>query len=208
MTAETSAADTNPSQNLRFVPYADLTELDPGLEDRSQILDKLAEIDPSVRGKIKQHFIVVKSIFRVDQLHFQAVFADLLLADLKGILLPDPVLPLSFVVVRRSHTKDFFQRMNHFILRYLLRFQDHTAVLYSPGSLHNNMVSCLHPVSFGIKIINFSHITESDAYYFCHSDYLSLMVRKRSSRASSKLTFALRRTFVFSIASRIFSRFS
>ena len=37
----------------------------------------------SVRRKIEQHLIVVKGIFRIDQLHFQTVLADFFLTDLK-----------------------------------------------------------------------------------------------------------------------------
>ena len=83
MTAQRSAADADSAQNLRLVAHADLAQLDPRFENTCKILYQLSEIHSSVCRKIKQNLIVVKGIFRIDQLHFQTVLVDLFLTDLK-----------------------------------------------------------------------------------------------------------------------------
>ena len=60
MTTERTTTDTDATQNLRLIPDANLAQLDPRLKDCRQILDKLTEIDSSIRRKIKQQLIVIK----------------------------------------------------------------------------------------------------------------------------------------------------
>ena len=86
MTAERPAADADASDDLCLIPDADLPKLYPGLKDCRQIFYQFPEIDPSVRRKIKQHLIIIKSIFRIDQLHLQIMLPDLLQTDPKRLL--------------------------------------------------------------------------------------------------------------------------
>ena len=67
MTTERTTTDTDATQNLRLIPDANLAQLDPRLKDRRQILDKLTEIDSSIRRKIKQQLIVIKGVFCMDR---------------------------------------------------------------------------------------------------------------------------------------------
>ncbi len=87
MATKPSPADTDASPDLRLIPHADLAQFDTGTEHACQIFHQLTEINPSVRRKVEQHLVVVKSILRIDQLHFKAVLTDLLKADLKRLLL-------------------------------------------------------------------------------------------------------------------------
>ena len=84
MAAKPPPADTDPSQDFGFIPHADLTQFDPRLKHTCQILYQLPEVDPSVCCKIKQHFIVIKGIFRINELHVQPMLADFFLADTEG----------------------------------------------------------------------------------------------------------------------------
>ena len=54
---------------------------------KRQILYQLAKINSSVRCKVKKNFIVVESVFYINQLHVQLVFIDFLLADFQCFLL-------------------------------------------------------------------------------------------------------------------------
>ena len=83
VTAKHSAADADSAQNLRLVAHADLAQLDSRFKNACKVFYQLAEIHTSVRRKIEQNLIVVKGIFRIDQLHFQTVLADFFLTDLK-----------------------------------------------------------------------------------------------------------------------------
>ena len=103
MTAQHPSADSHAAHNLRLIPHPYLAQLDPGAEDAGQILHQLPEVDAPVRGKIKQHFIIVKCILRVNQLHLQVVLLDLLLADFNRLLLLLAVLLLHRLILRRGH---------------------------------------------------------------------------------------------------------
>ena len=78
MAAQRPSTDTDSTYDLGFVPDTYLTQLDPGLKYRRQILYQLAEINPSICGKIKQNLVIIEGILHNDQLHFQIVLADLL----------------------------------------------------------------------------------------------------------------------------------
>ena len=103
MAAQASSTDSYAPQNLCLIPDSDLAELNPGTEYACQILNQLPEIDPPVCSKIKQHLIVVKRIFCLNQLHLQAVLPNLFLADTEGFLLLLPVGRLPRVILRRRN---------------------------------------------------------------------------------------------------------
>ena len=61
-------ADTNTTHDFGLVPHADLPQFNPRLKYRGQIFYQLPEVDSSLRGKIKQNLIIVKSILAVYEL--------------------------------------------------------------------------------------------------------------------------------------------
>ena len=83
MTAQRSSADTDSSHDLSLISHTYLAQLDAGLKYTCKILYQLSEVNSSICRKIKQHLIIIECIFRIDQFHFQVVFFDLFLADLK-----------------------------------------------------------------------------------------------------------------------------
>ena len=169
MTAETSSADTYSTENLCLITYTDLTKFDSGLENRCKILYQLAEIDSSVGGKIKQYFIIVKSILRIDQFHFQIMFTYLLLADFKRVFFFQTILFFSFFVCFCRNSEDFFQRMYYFLFSYFLRSENNSSEFDSTRGLNDYMIADLHFIVFRVKIINLAHVSKSDTNNFCHS---------------------------------------
>ena len=75
--AQHTAADADSAENLRLIAHTDLPQFNPHLKHCRQIFYELTEIDPSVRRKIEEHFVVVKGIFCVDQFRIEPVPADL-----------------------------------------------------------------------------------------------------------------------------------
>ena len=83
MTAKFSSTDSNPTHDLCLITDTDLAQLDSGPENRCKIFYQLAEIDTSVRRKIKEQLIIVKRVLRLHQLHIKLMFCYLFQADLK-----------------------------------------------------------------------------------------------------------------------------
>ena len=104
MAAKISSAYAYAAYDLCLVSYSHLAQLDPRLKNSGQIFYQLPEIYPSVRCKIKQDFIVIKGIFRIDQLHLKSVFFYLFLADLKGVFFFLSVIGFNVLVFLGSHT--------------------------------------------------------------------------------------------------------
>ena len=214
MTAEASAADSDTAEYFCFVPHTDLAKFYPGLKNGCQVFYQKSEIDSAVSCKIKQHFIIVKSILRIDQLHVQLMLPYLLPADFKSFSFFLPVLIFPLIIFGSGRTDHLLQRMYHFLVLHFLRTQNYPAVFHAPRGFHDHMVIHFNIKILRIKVIYLTYIPKSDTNNFCHLYsilkhlYLSLKVKNRSSSASSGLTFALSLTFVLSIASSIFSRFS
>ena len=108
MAAKRSSADTDTSQNLCLIPDTDLAKFDSGTENSCQILYQLTEINSSVCCKIKQYFIIIKSIFHINELHFQLVFADLFQTDFKSFFFFLFILLCLSGILLRCHPHDRF----------------------------------------------------------------------------------------------------
>ena len=150
MTAKRSAADADSAQNLRLVAHADLAQLDSGLKHACKVFYQLAEIHPSVRRKIEQNLIVVKGIFRIDQLHFQTVLADLFLTDLKRFFFFCLIcrLPAASSSLCRPRAAPALSGCTTLSSSTSLGSQptDRT-IFYPSGSLYNDMVTSFYPES-------------------------------------------------------------
>ena len=102
--AERPPADSQTPKHLGLIPHADLPQLDPGAEDRGQVLDQLPEVDPPVGGEIEKDFVVVEGVLHVHQLHVELVLLDFLQRDLGRLLFVLAVLlnPLEILLVGRA----------------------------------------------------------------------------------------------------------
>ena len=134
----------------------------------AQILDKLTEIDSSIRRKIKQQLIVIKGVFCIDQLHLQFMLADLFLTDLECLMLFFFILPFQLLVILRRHTNDRFQRLDHLLLIHLADAKNHLSELDSAGGLHDHMVAHLDFHLRRIEVIYLSGLAEPDSDYLYH----------------------------------------
>ena len=168
MTAQWSSTDTDAAQNLCLIPDADLPQLDTGTEHAGQILYQLAEIDASVRGKIKQYLVIIKGILCLDQLHFQSVLFNLFLADLKRLFFLEAVGRLPGIVLLGRDPDHRLQGLNNLLILHLFGTHYHISVFHASGGLHDHMLSLGDIQLSGGKEIYFSRIPESDAYDFFH----------------------------------------
>ena len=80
---------------------------DPSLQGRAgQIFNQFTEVNPSIRCKIKQKFIIIKCILCLYQFHLQFVLVDLLIADTVRFLFFAPVFRLFFLILFGCHPDD------------------------------------------------------------------------------------------------------
>jgi hypothetical protein len=85
MAAVTPAANAQPADNPGLVPYPDLAQFYPALENAHQILDQFPKIHTGFGGKEKEDLgLLQKEMYR-NKLHFQMMGFDLFFAGLKGV---------------------------------------------------------------------------------------------------------------------------
>ena len=106
MAAQRPAAYADSSHYLCLIPYAHLAQFNPGLKHAGQVLYQFAEVNASVRGKVKQDFIIVKCIFSINQLHLQVMLLNFVLADLKCLFFLILILCLHRLILSSGHTDD------------------------------------------------------------------------------------------------------
>ena len=168
MTAKLSSTDTDSTAHFRFIPHSDLPKLDPGTEDGCQILYQLTEIHTSVRGKVKHDLIVIKCIFCGNELHFQVMLTDLLNTDFvrpSGLLLirDEPLL----ILLCRQTLDGLQPALDHLLI-------DFPAIQYDPAVLdaatcfYDHLCSQLNLIVPGIKIIDTSVLTKTNADHLFH----------------------------------------
>ena len=176
MTAEASATDTDTAHDLRLITDTNLAQFDTCLEYRSQILHQLTEINSSVCCKVKKDFIVVKCIFRINQLHLQFVLGNLLKADLKCVFLFLFILAFNLIVFRCCKTNDSLQRLYHFAVVYFTRCNEHMAIFNTSRSLHNHILPHFYIQIQRVKIIDLTCVSESHANYLYHFNSPLLLI--------------------------------
>lgn len=168
MAAQWPSADTDSAKDLGLVTDTDLSQLDAGLENGSQVFYQKTEINAPVCRKIEEDFIVVKGIFRLDQLHVQVMLENLLLADAVGFFFVDPVRAFSFIVVRRRHAEHFLQRIDYLVIAYFSWRKHNASVFDTPGGLDDHMIIHVDLKIPRVEIVYFSYISESYAYNSGH----------------------------------------
>ena len=141
MAAERPAAASVSAQNLGLVSDTHLAQLDARAEYTRQILDQFAEIHAAVRGEIKQHFAVVKSIFGIDQLHIQAAALDLFAADPEGFALTLAVFLLADVILFRADPDHRLEGLGDILLIHFHGGTHDKAVLQPSGCLHDHVLA-------------------------------------------------------------------
>ena len=114
------------------------------MENGSQILDQVTEIDTAVRSEIEQDLGVVEGIFAVDQLHIELMLMDLLQADIQCLDLFFLVLRFVCDILFRSHPDHFLQRLDDLIIRFVVRRDDDLSELHAAGRLHDHFISLFH----------------------------------------------------------------
>ncbi len=168
VTAQRSAANPDSPQNLGLIPHTDLTQFNTGFKHSRQILHQFPEINTTIRSKIEQNLIVVKSIFRIYQFHLQTMLLDLFKTDLKGILLFPLVGCLLLLVSLVGDSQYRFKRLNHLVIFHFPGIADCRAELNASGSLHNHVFPSLYIKMQRVKKINLTRGAKPDSNYFYH----------------------------------------
>ena len=144
MAAKLSSADPDSSADLRLISYTDLAKFDPGTEYRCQILYQFTEINSSVCGKVKQHFIVVKGIFCIDQLHLQSMLVDLFQTNLKCFFFFFAILFFYTAVILCRQADHCLKRLGDLFILHFLRSHHNVTEFYSSRGLYNYLIATLH----------------------------------------------------------------
>ena len=170
--AQGPAADAQAPQHLRFVPDADLPQLDPGPEHAGQVLHQLTEVHPALGGEKEDDLVALKVALHAHQLHLQLVGGDLLLADGKGLPLPAAVVGGCLVVVVCGDAYHRAQGLDHALVVHLVVALHALDVLDALGGLHHHVLLRLHLEPSGVKIVVFRSAAKADADDFCHNEFL------------------------------------
>ena len=171
--AEFSAADPHTAQHLRLIAYADLPQLDPHAEYRSQVFHQIPEIDSPVRGKIKKDLASVKGILRIHQLHVKVMLSHLFPADVQSLFFFCPVFLNLLRIFLRRDPDHLAQRLRHHIVRDISDSSGHRAVFRSAGSLHDDMIAHDRLQITRIKIVDLSRAAEAHSNNFNHISVFS-----------------------------------
>ena len=165
MAAQRSSADADTTHDLGLVSHTYLAQLYTGLKYTCKVLYQLSEVNSSVCCEIEQHLIIVKGIFRIDQLHFQVVLFDLFLADLKCFFFFLFVFCLNGTVLIRCHTDHRLKRWYYLCLIYFSVSKNYVTVFNTSGSFYDHMVPNFYLTVCRIKIVDLSGSPKT------HSDY-------------------------------------
>ena len=164
--AEGPAADAQAADHLSLVPDADLPQFDPGPEHRCQVPYQLPEVHTTVGGEVKDDLVAVKAGGNVHQLHLQTVVRDLLLADVKGLVLPFLVVFHGAAVILRGRPQHGAQGLDDGLVIHLVVALRAGGEFRALGSLHDYLVPHLHLDPFGVKIIILASAPKADADHF------------------------------------------
>lgn len=116
----------------------------------------------------KQNLIIVKSVLRVNELHFQPVFMDFFQTDLKGFLLLYFVGCLLFSIMLICNTDHRLQGLDDLLILHLRSTQHNHAKLDPPGGFHDHPIALLYLKLHGIKEINLPRRAKSHSYNLDH----------------------------------------
>ena len=177
VTAQRAPAGAHAADDPGLVPDTHLTELDPHVEDRRQVLHQVAEIHSSVRSEEKQELTVIERILRPDDLHVQLPLIHLSPADHQGILFPVLVVPDLLFILRGRPADDLFSLGVFF--RRVVRVvpEDHCPVFISFCRFRDDVVSPPEDKISRIKGIDLSDLAEPDSDYCRHSKISFLLLR-------------------------------
>ena len=179
--AEGPPADAKAPDHLRLVPDADLPELNPRPEDRSQIPDQLPEVHPPVGGEIEHDLVAVKAHGDVDQLHLQAVVGDFALADVKGVPLPLPVVFHHPEVVFRGPADNGAEGLDDGLVRHLVIPLGAGGKLQALGGLDDDILPHADLDALGVEEIGLAAAPKADADDFSQNNSSNSAARAPST---------------------------
>ena len=172
--AQRSSADADTAQDLGLITDTDLPKLNTGLEHRCQIFHQFTEINSSVSGKVKQHFVIIKGVLCIDELHLQPMLLDLFLADLKCFFFFFLIGCCLLVILLCCHTDHRLQWLHYTVILYITVANHHITIFHTAGGLHDHMVSTVDLQLSRRKVVDLSSLTKTNTYYLYHISSPSL----------------------------------
>ena len=166
--AERPSADADAAEHLCLIAHADLAQLDPGFEDGCEILDQTPEIDAAVGREIKQDLFAVKRVLRADQLHVEAVFTDLFLADGECGARFFLIFPHTLQILPGRGADHFLQRLDDLFVVQRGRTHHNAAALDSPRRLDDDVRADVDIRRFRLKVVKLSGRPEPHSDNICH----------------------------------------
>ena len=107
--ADLASADSEPLDDPRLLPCADLPEFDAGPETLHEILHQIPEIHTAFRGEREEHFAPVEEALHVDHLHRKLPFRDPFDTELHRLPLQLLVVFPGPEILLRRHAQDILQ---------------------------------------------------------------------------------------------------
>ena len=179
MTAEGSAANAQSAEHLGFVAHADLPKLNPCAEHAGEILDKVAEIHTSLGGEVEDDLAVVKCTFHIQQIHFQPVRLNLLIAYVKGLFRLDFVFVDSRKVRVGRLADDGLDLAVEFAVEFAVvnfaAIHDDFAAFCASNRLDNDVTAELQFFVVWAEVVNLAALLESYSNDLRH--YFSVFLR-------------------------------
>ena len=164
--AQRAAASAETAQQLCFVAYSYLTQLDSCAEYRCQILYQLSEVYSACRGEVEQQLGVVKGILSLYQLHFKLMLGYLFLTYYQRLFFPLTVDLVALGVGVGSHAQDLAQRLNYALFGHTAVCHPDLAVFGTASGVNYNESTFFGCCAVGIEIIYLAGTAETYAHYF------------------------------------------
>jgi hypothetical protein len=142
------------------------------VEGGGQILHQSPEIHPALAGEEEEELVAVKGALAPGQLHVQAVLGDLLLADLKGGLLPLPVALQGGQIPLVGQPDHGAQGLHHLVVAHLGVGPGAGSELKALGGLDDDLISHVHLDALGVEVVFFSAGFEPDGDDLSHENGL------------------------------------
>ena len=168
-----AAADADAAEHLRLIAHADLAQLDAVAEHGGEILDQLAEINTPVGREEEHGLVALEAALDVHKLHIQTMLGDLLLADLKRLLLAAAVDLLDAQIALRGDARQRAQRLHDRLIRHDVVSENALCQLQAARGLDDDLVARAHGDAVRVKEIDLAAVFEFYTDYFCQFDILT-----------------------------------
>ena len=187
---------TQPAKHARFVPYADLPQLNPHLQCLGQVYHQSPKIDALLRKEAENHFAAPEHDLSIHELHLQPVPGDQLPAGGQRIGPQRRVRSHGLEVLSGCSTQHRLQRGCGFVFGRLPGRDGNRAQFRATHGFHNHLVSTDELKRACVEIVDFAAFMEHDTHDIGHQRRASFMLKIMSSKAQRVSTLYRKRCHV------------